>query len=159
MHLLFVLIYRVNFSNMYLPDGSKLSSEKKPAMHTGLFDRIISAINQEQEFRNSRKLFFLFFILLIISVSSAPFSWSIMTGQIKYSGVYYFISVAISDLGSFFAFWQDFLMAIVESLPIIAIIIFTINIALALFTLRLFLYKKQFLFRYLAHNFKVVQQI
>lgn len=138
---------------MSLPDSKKIFVDKKPAMRTGLFDRIIFAIRQEQEFRNSRKIFFLFFSLLVVSVASAPFSWQILSEQIENSGIYYFASLIISDLGSVLAFWQDFSLAILESLPIVAIIMFVINIALAVFTLRLFLYKKQYLFKYLMRSF------
>src|SRR3989344_1067708 len=44
------------------------------------------------------------------------------------------------------------LMAVVESLPVAGIIIFTINIIFAVFTLRLFLYKKKLLVGYLLYD-------
>ena len=133
-----------------------LSLSSKPVMHAGLFDRIISAIRQEQELQNTRKLFFIFFALLVVSFAAAPFSWTILARQVENSGILFFISTAISDFGNFLVFWQDFLFAILESLPVVGIIVFAINIILALFTLRLFLHKKQFLFKYLTHNFSMV---
>ncbi len=138
---------------MDLLSSRKLSLSSKPVMHAGLFDRIISAIRREQELRRTKRIFFLFFSLLIISLSAAPFSWTILVKQVENSGTLFFISTAISDFGSFLAFWQDFVLAIFESLPIVGIILFATNIALAIFTLRLFLYKKQFLFKYLTNNF------
>lgn len=121
----------------------------------GLFDRIILAIKKEQEFRQTKKILLGFFILLIISVFSAPFSSAIFLSQIKSSGVMYFVLAAASDLSEFMTFWKDFSLAIIESLPIVGMIVFVANMALALFTLRLFLYKKQFLFKYLSHNLKI----
>lgn len=121
----------------------------------GLFDRIILAIKREQELQNKKRLLFSFFSLLIISISAMPFSWTVLVGQARSSGILYFISAAINNLSDFMVFGRDFGLAILESLPILGIILFAINVALALFTLRLFLHKKQFLFKYLGHNLKL----
>jgi len=120
---------------------------------TGLFERIITAIKREQELRHTRKLLFGFLILLIVSSVATPISWVILVKQIENSGIFYFISTAISDLKTFFMLWQGFGLAILESLPIAGIIIFSISIGMALFTLRLFLYKKRLLWGYLIHNY------
>jgi len=106
----------------------------------GLFDRIIAAIKQEQELRHTKRLLFGFLVLLIISFIATPLSWSMFINQLKSSGIIYFISLAISDFDIFLNLWQDFSLAILESLPITGIIVFTISIGMALFTLRLFLY-------------------
>jgi len=89
-----------------------------------------------------KKLLFSFFFFLIVSIVAAPLSWTIFINQLKSSGLGYFISAALSNLDAFFAFWQDFILAIAESLPIMGIAVFTINIILVLFTLRLFLSRK-----------------
>lgn len=119
----------------------------------GLFDHIITAIKREQELRHTRKLLFGFLILLIVSSVATPISWVILVKQIENSGIFYFISTAISDLKTFFTLWQDFGLAILESLPITGIIIFALSFGIALFTLRLFLYEKRLLWRYLIYNF------
>ena len=119
----------------------------------GLFDRIILAIKREQELRNTKKLAFGFLALLVISLASTPFSWSLFASQIQDSGVLYFVSAALSNIGTFFAFWQDFGLAIAESLPIAGITVFVLNMILAVFTIRLFLYKKRLLVGYLLHSF------
>lgn len=118
----------------------------------GLFDRIISAIKQEQELRHSKKLLFGFLILLVVSFIATPLSWSMFVSQVKSSGIIYFISAAASDFNAFLGLWQDFSLAILESLPITGIIAFALSIGMALFTLRLFLYKKRLLINYLIHN-------
>ena len=107
---------------------------------TGLFDRIILAIKREQELRRTRKLAFGFLALLVISFTATPFSWTLFAGQIQDSGMLQFVGVALSDLAALFASWQDFGLAIAESLPVMGIAIFTVNMILAVFTLRLFLY-------------------
>jgi len=119
----------------------------------GLFDKIIAAIKREQELRHSRKLLFGFLLLFIVSLIATPFSWSMLASQLKTSGIIYFISAAITDFGTFISYWKDFGLAILESLPITGIVAFAVSIGLALFTLRLFLYKKRLLLGYLMHNF------
>jgi len=122
-----------------------------PEPPVGLFDRIILAIKREQELRNTKRLVFGFLALLVVSLTTAPFSWTLFAGQIQDSGVLQFIEVALSDLGAFFASWQEFSLAIAESLPVTGIVLFTVNMILAVFTLRLFLYKKRLLVGYLFH--------
>jgi hypothetical protein len=131
----------------------KLFSNLKPAEPpAGLFDRIILAIKREQELQQTRRLLFGFLSLLIISFITMPFSWTLLAEQAENSGIFYFISAAISDFGVFLTLWQSFGLAIIESLPIMAIVIFTLNMALILWTLRLFLYRKRLLLAYLIHR-------
>ncbi len=135
-------------------DLEKLFSHLEPAEPpAGLFDRIILAIKREQESQHTKRLLFGFLFLLVVSLIATPLSWIMLVNQIESSGISYFISTALSDLGTFFAIWQDFSLAILESLPIVGMIAFTISIGMALFTLRLFLYKKRLLLGYLIHNF------
>ena len=122
-----------------------------PEPPAGLFDRIFLAIKREQELRSSKRLAFGFLALLAVSLIATPFSWTLFSGQMAESGVLQFISVAISDLGTFLSIWPDSVMAIAESLPITGIVLFTVNMILAVFTLRLFLYKKRLLVGYLFH--------
>lgn len=127
-----------------------LEPAKPPA---GLFDRIILAIKQEQELRRTRRLLFGFLFLLLTSLITTPLSWTILVNQIEKSGISYFISTAISDFGTALTLWQDFSLAIIESLPIAGIVVFTISIGIALFTLRLFFYRKRLLLSYLVQSF------
>jgi len=119
----------------------------------GLFDRIIFAIKREQELQHTKRLLFSFVFFLVTSLIAIPFSWAMLISQAENSGILYFISTAVSDFGTFLTLWQDFGLAILESLPITGIIAFTISIGTALFTLRLFLYKKRLLLGYLMNNF------
>lgn len=117
----------------------KLFSRLKPVeLSAGLFERVILAIKREQELQQRKKLFG-FLSFLIVSLAATPFSWALLAGQIKESGIVYFISAAASDINIALAFWQDFGSAILESLPIMGIMVFTLNIILVLLTLRLFL--------------------
>lgn len=123
-----------------------------PEPSVGLFDRIILAIKRERELRNNKRLAFGFLALLAVSLTAAPFSWDFFSGQMAESGVLQFMSIAINDFGTFFALWPDSILAVAESLPVMGITIFTINMILAVFTLRLFLYRKRLLVNYLLQN-------
>ncbi len=116
----------------------KLEPAEPPA---GLFDKIILAIKREQELGQKRRLLLVFLSLLIVSTVAIPFSGAILVNQLKSSGVFYFILAAISDFGLFLAFWQEFSLAILESLPIFGIIFFFLSLTIFVFTIRLFLYK------------------
>ena len=130
-------------------DYEKLFTHLEPPNPpAGLFDQIILAIRHEQELRNTKRLAFGFLFLLVLSFAAAPFSWTLLAGQIENSGILHFISTAASDINTSLALWQDFALAIVESLPVVGITIFVINMILAIFTARLFLYKKRTLIGY-----------
>ena len=107
---------------------------------TGLFDRIILAIKREQELRRTRKLASGFLALLAVSLLSAPFSWTFFSDQVTGSGIMQFVSIAINDFGTFLSLWPDSVLAVAESLPIMGMTILIINMILAVFTLRLFIY-------------------
>jgi len=131
-------------------DFKKLFSYLKPAEPpAGLFDRIILAIKREQELRQTKRLLFGFLFLLVISLITTPFSWSILINQIESSGISYFISTALSDFGVFLIFWKDFSLAILELLPLTGMMIFAASLGMSIFTLRLFLYRRRLLLTYL----------
>lgn len=131
-------------------DYEKLFSQlQPPEPPEGLFDRIILAIKREQELQHTKRLLFSFLFLLVASFIATPLSWTMLVSQAENSGILYFFSAAVSDFGTFLNLWQEFSLAILESLPIAGIIAFAISIGIALFTLRLFLYRKKLLLGYL----------
>ncbi len=121
-------------------------------LSVGLFDKIISVVALEKEKEHSKKIVYALVLLLLISVIAFPFSWNLFMADWRSSGAEYFISTGLGNMRVFLAFWQDFTFSILESLPVIPMILFVLNIALLLFTVRLFLYKKGFLLKYLRHN-------
>ncbi len=135
-------------------DYEKLFTYLKSAEPSaGLFDRIISTIEREQELRRTKNLLFGLLTISVVSLVAMPFSWTLLVNQVRNSDILYFVSAAVSNLETFLTLWQDFGLAVLESLPITGIIVFTINIILLLFAIRLFLYKKRLLFGYLTHSY------
>jgi len=123
---------------------------KPPEPPAELFERIILAIQRERELRQTKRLLFGFLFLLIVSFVTTPLSLTMLINQIETSGIFYFISVAISDFGTFLVLWQDFSLVILESLPLTGMIAFTASAGIAVFTLRLFVYRKRLLLGYLT---------
>lgn len=139
-------------------DFEQLFSNLKPKEpRKGLFIRIILAIQREQELRKTRKIFFSFVLLLMVSFIAMPFSLAALLREIENSGIFYLISAGLSDFQTFLALWQDFGLAILESLPVASMVIFSISLGTALFTLRLFLYRKRLLLGYLMQEFHLIR--
>jgi hypothetical protein len=117
-----------------------------------LFDRIILAIKREQEFPKTKRLLSGFLFFFIVSLVATPFSFRMLVSQAKNSGTLYFISTVVYDFETFLNFWKDFSLAILESLPIVEIIFFAINLIIFLFTIHLFLSRKRLLLAYLIQK-------
>jgi hypothetical protein len=128
------------------------ATHQAPKPSLGLFDRIIEAVNLEKELRKTRKILFTFAFFLVFSIGTAPFSFLFLLHEWQNSKTSYFISTVFQNMNMFSTLWPDFLLSIIESFPVMAVALFTINMALLLFTLRLFLYKKGFLLNYFTHR-------
>lgn len=118
----------------------------------GLFEKIIAIIRKEEDLRKAKRILLGFIMLFIISSFAVPLSWTIVKKQAESTGFIYFVSTATKDLGIFTMFWKDFLIAIAESLPFGGIAAFTASLGIAIFTLRLFLFRKKMLLKYLFSN-------
>jgi hypothetical protein len=116
----------------------------------GLFERIILAIKREEVLRHTRRLAVGFLLLLIVSCAAAPFSFGLLINQVRYSGLLYFVSAGLGDIGLSLAIWKDLILAMAEALPLLGVIVFAVNMMVAVFTVRLFLYKKRLLLNYLT---------
>ena len=125
---------------------------KSPEPSAGFFDRIILAIKQERELRQTKRFLLGFLSLLAVSLIITPISGAVLVKQIGSSGISYFISTAINDLEVFFTLWQDFSLAVLESLPIGGMVTFLFSLAVSVFTLRLFLHRRRLLLGYFIQS-------
>jgi hypothetical protein len=117
-----------------------------------LFNRIILEIKREQELQKTKRLLFGFLFFFIVSLVATSFSFRMLVSQAKNSGTLYFISTVVYDFETFLNFWKDFSLSILESLPIVEIIFFAINLIIFLFTIHLFLSRKRLLLAYLIQK-------
>lgn len=142
--------FRINLLEAMKKDFEKFFKEGKLLEPpSDLFDHIIMAIKRERELQRAKRLLFGFLFLFIISIGIMPLSLKMLMNQMRNSGILYFISTAISDFETFVIFWQDFIFAIIESLPIVEITFFIANLLIFLFTIRFFLIRKRLLLAYL----------
>jgi len=92
-----------------------------------LFLKIIARIEREKEIKQTRKLI-LFAIPFVFSLILLPFSWNYFWTEIKNSGIFYFFETLFTNLSLVSTYWKDFVFAILESLPILAIVAFIVNL-------------------------------
>ena len=123
-------------------DFEKLLTHLKPIEPPdGLFERVTLAIQREQQRQRQRRwLFGLSFALF--ALSALPFSYLLLANQIKESGVFYFFASLFMDWNLLFAFGKEYLLAILESLPITGITIFLGNLVFLLFAWRILITNK-----------------
>jgi hypothetical protein len=115
--------------------------EKLPSQ--GLLPKVLITI-RKQELRRKKQKMIGFLALSLVTAFTIPFTAQILISQINNSGIAYFLGAIVNDFHSFLSFWQEFILAILESLPIIAILIFAISLEAFIFTFRLFLHEKTF---------------
>jgi len=129
------------------PDHS-FPNRENIAAPAGLFDRIIAAIHHEEQLRKTRRIFLAFLFLLVFSIVLLPFTFYILVTQWQDSGVAYFISAALQSWYAAPGIWQDSVLSVLESLPIVGMSLFLLNLASLLFVVRLFLYRRGLLIQY-----------
>lgn len=116
-----------------------------PEPPTGLFDKIMSRIHEEEQIMSIKKRLFLFSITVLVSTGAFIPVINAFQADFAQSGLVQFLSLLSSDLGAVMASWQDFGLAILESVPVMSISAF-------LFTLLVFLWS----LKHLAQAIRVV---
>jgi len=125
-------------------DFEKLLTHLKPIEPPdGLLERVMFAIQREQQRQRQRRwLFGLSFALF--ALSALPFSYLLLANQIKESGVFYFFVSLFMDWGLLLAFGKEYLLAVLESLPITGLMLFLSNLVFILLTWRILITNKAY---------------
>lgn len=103
-----------------------------------LFNKIILRIKKEE------KIFIIKKRLLIVSavlfLSSVAFIFSAITTHTEFikSGFFDFFSLMFSDFNTIIAYWQNFSMSLLESLPVVSVIIFLFTLIIFISSLKAF---------------------
>ena len=125
-------------------DFEKLFTHLKPVEPPGdLFERVVFAIQKEQQLQRKRRQLFGFSIALL-ALFALPFSSLLLTNQIKESGIFYFFASLFMDWNLILALGKEYLLAILESLPIVGITIFLGNLVFILFAWRILITNKTY---------------
>ena len=115
--------------------------EKTPSRE--LLSKVLVCI-RKQEIRRKNQKMAGFLLLSLVTAFTIPFTSQMLISQINNSGIAYFLGAIVNDFHSFLNFWQEFILAILESLPITGLLIFAASLEVCIFTFRLFLREKNF---------------
>jgi len=133
-------------------DYNNLFSHLKPAEPSnGLFDKIIARFKQERSLIIKRRLI-LFSVGLVSSVVAfIPAGRMVRTGLIE-SGFIQYFSLIFSDFGVVTTYWQNFSLTLLESIPVISLVLFLTITLLFLESLKFFILNLRIILRRQAVN-------
>ncbi|MFA6421818.1 MAG: hypothetical protein WCV92_00205 [Candidatus Buchananbacteria bacterium] len=111
-----------------------------PEPSDGLFYKIINRIEEEKKLRKIRKKIIYSSLLFSCSlIAVVPAIISLWT-NLDSSGFNSFASLLFSDSGMIFVYWQSFSLALLETLPVINLIL-VLAVAMGILTSLRFLFK------------------
>lgn len=106
-------------------DYEKLFSQlETPEPAAGLFDKIIQRIRREQRLLVIKRRLVLFSVGTLGSVVAFIPVFRLVQSGLAESGFMEFFSLIFSDLGLVTAHWQNFVLALLESLPVMSVVMF-----------------------------------
>lgn len=118
-------------------DYEKLFTHLKPQEPpAGLFGKIMARIHEEERLMSIKKRLFLFSITVLVSAGALIPAVNAFQADFAQSGLTQFLSLLFSDLGTVMASWQEFGLAVLESLPITSIAAFLFTMLVFLWSLK-----------------------
>ncbi len=118
MHPFVVLAYR-----HMRKDYEKLFTHLKPQEPSvGLLSKIMARIHQEEQLLSIKRRLILFSTAVMVSAGAFIPIISAFQTEFAQSGMYQFFSLIFTNSGLAMAYWQDFGLAILESLPAVSAI-------------------------------------
>jgi len=97
-----------------------------------LFEKIILRIGKEERMTVAKKRIIFFSFLLIVSSFGLVYSFIAVQEALVNSGFFQFFSLIFSDFSIVATYWQNFLLTLLESLPVIAVVISLVMLSLVL---------------------------
>jgi len=86
----------------------------------GLFEEIMGCIRREEFFYAKCRMAAFFLLFAVSAVAFLPVL-RIAAAEAAESGFFEFMSLMFSDSGAVLALWQNFLLALAESLPVVSL--------------------------------------
>ncbi len=96
--------------------------------------RVFSRIEKEKKFLARRSLL-IFTLADVLSGAGLVLSFSYLFKLLATSGFYHYASLFWSDLGTASLYWQELLLSLVESLPMLGVIAFLMVTLVLIFSL------------------------
>ena len=134
---LFVLVYVVK--TMHKNYAQLFSHLTPPEMPDNLFEKIMHRIQKERQSLILKRKVMIFSIGMIgIIGAAAAFipAFKMARTELYESSFLYFLSLIFSDFGTVAAYWQNFIMSLLETLPVMGLAIFLLTILVFLGSLR-----------------------
>lgn len=104
-----------------------------------LFEKIIQRIQREKALSRARRNVVLFCISIIVSCAVLAFGGKTAIDGLSSSGFLQFSSLLFSDFKIVAAYWQSFAMVLLESLPVMGLILTSAAILTLLESVKYFL--------------------
>lgn len=102
--------------------------QRSPEPPKGLFNKIMARIQEERRLLTIKRRITIFSLGVVGSaVALIPTFKMVQTGLYE-SGFLYFFSLIFSDFGTVVSYWQNFIMSLLETLPVINLVILLIII-------------------------------
>lgn len=89
-----------------------------------LFTKIIARIHSEKRILNLKRRLIFFSLGLIISAIALVPAFNTARADFNESGFSQFFSLLFSDFGSVLTYWQSFVLTLLESLPVMSMVVF-----------------------------------
>jgi len=109
-----------------------MSKKYNIAVPGGLLDRVLNRVHYEIDIMGVKRRIILFSASSVVLSVIFALTFKSVWGQLDNSGFFYFFSLLFSDFKIVLAYWQSFLLATVQSLPIFSLLLL-FSILLALF--------------------------
>ncbi|MDO8600802.1 MAG: hypothetical protein Q7R73_04360 [bacterium] len=122
------------------------SHNENTELPADLFERIIARIHEEERLLSLKKRLILFSTTIFVSVGGFIPVVSILRQEFAQSGFLQFLSLMFSDFGAVMANWQDFGLALLESLPIMGMAAFLLTILVFFWSLKHFVWAVKIVF-------------
>ncbi|MFA5124414.1 MAG: hypothetical protein WC473_01120 [Patescibacteria group bacterium] len=116
--------------------GKIFSSYHSPEPSEELLNEIVFGLNREQAKRAKRRLA-IFSLTLVASLVAVVPALRLIWQDISQSGFTDFISLFFSDPDMALAYWQNFVLALLEVLPVLSLALFLTTLAVFMESLKL----------------------
>lgn len=138
-----------NRINIMRQDFEKLFTHLvPPELPDGLFAKIMSRINNEKRQLARKRLVFIFSLFgLVGSLAAFIPTLNLVKDGFVSSGFITFFSLLFSDSEIVLVYWQSFMMSLLESLPVVSIVVLLAIVLVFLESLRFLARNARFVFK------------
>lgn len=137
-----VLIEYFNLKLAFLP--TNMTNSYVPEVPAGLLDKILARIQKEKRFSAIRQTI-IFTCTLMASLLACFPAFKLLYAEANQSGFLNFLSLIFSDFSLIMPYWQNFGLALLESLPSISLAAFLFIFIMVLQSIKLLLKNIKFL--------------